>query len=599
MLSRLPFKNLWRSFYKVSSQVALSIALLIGLHSECIADKGDREQELRKLDGKIIRSITIEVAPVFEGEDLQWLYRTANNLKIKTKEYVIRQDLLISEGDTYDHFRVMESERRLREQRFLNNIKIIHKVDGNSVDLIVHVQDTWTLVPQGTLSNGGGSSKREIGLVESDLLGHGKRVEAMLSEVDGRKDIETVWDDQRLFGARSRLIAAAFDREDGQRYLGSVGLPFRSVLDPYSWKAGGESSDIVGRLFQYGDTRYLYRRDTKNVDLRFTFAPAPTEKRTDRFTFGYRTDRNHYAQATQEDFDVLNLDPEYVSNDISQLPQDRELMGPVFGYELIESNFISLAYIDRFQRVEDYNLGNQFNSEVHIAPKAFGSLDNSFQLFANFARGLQTSQTAFFRGELGVSSRLDDSDFNNTLFRGELKYYNVLGPKFLGDLYLGKHTLASTIFLNYGHDLDGDRQLIAGAGNVLRGYQARAFTGDKLIGVILEDRSTLVEDVLQIMSIGTTVFAEAGGASSSPLGNILGDEIYSDVGVGLRFGFPRSSGGGVIRLDLAVPLRDGPDGTGQFEPRIVASAGQLFGAPTRSETVGAAQANIGLGVGGD
>jgi hypothetical protein len=52
----------------------------------------------------------------------------------------------------------------------------------------------------------------------------------------------------------------------------------------------------------------------------------------------------------------------------------------------------------------------------------------------------------------------------------------------------------------------------------------------------------------------------------------------------------------VVRIDVAVPLRDGPDGSKAGEPRIIFAAGQLFNARLRSEIIGAenAAANIGF-----
>jgi hypothetical protein len=98
-----------------------------------------------------------------------------------------------------------------------------------------------------------------------------------------------------------------------------------------------------------------------------------------------------------------------------------------------------------------------------------------------------------------------------------------------------------------------------------------------------------------LVSLGTAVFLDVGGATRGTLGSILQDELYGDAGVGLRIGFPRASGSGIIRIDLAVPMRDGPDGSQAFEPRIIASAGQLFSARLRSEQVGAENASVGIG----
>ena len=97
------------------------------------------------------------------------------------------------------------------------------------------------------------------------------------------------------------------------------------------------------------------------------------------------------------------------------------------------------------------------------------------------------------------------------------------------------------------------------------------------------------------MSLGTAAFVDVGAASSNSLGDLFSQDVYSDVGFGLRFCFPRASGGGIVRVDVAVPLRDGPDGSKAGEPRIIFAAGQLFGARLRSELVGPENAAAKLG----
>src|SRR6185312_5223989 len=144
------------------------------------------------------------------------------------------------------------------------------------------------------------------------------------------------------------------------------------------------------------------------------------------------------------------------------------------------------------------------------------------------------------------------------------------------DIYLGRHTLAVNAFVEYGHRLDRDRQLLEGSDNVLRGYEAKTFFGDKSIGLNIEDRIHFVDDLYRLVSLGGAVFVDAGGTTNDPLGTIFTSNLYGDFGFGLRAGFPKSSGGQVVRLDVAFPLRDGPDGSNRLSPRILIAGGQLF-----------------------
>ena len=562
--------------------------------------KDNNSTEYDKYNGKIIRNISYHVKPIFTEENLEWVYRTANNLKIETKEKVMKREILFKEGDKFNRFVMQESERQLRQQKFFQAAKIfVTPVGDNEVDVQIVVQDNWTLIPQGGFSNGGGSKKREIGLSESNMFGLGKRFDFLLSEVDNRKDTEFIWDDQRFFDTRNRFFAAFFDREDGSRFFSNVGLPYRSVLDPHSWNVAVEDSDYLGRLFQNNDERYLFRKDVIAFNGRYSFADKQTEKLTTRYSIGINYSDTTFSQAEARDYEILDLDPDKVSNDIELLPFNRRYAGPMLGYQELETDLISLAYVDRFERVEDYNLGDQFSTEFFIAPKSLGSRNDAFELSSSKSLGHRFGKYSFLRYDLGVSSRYEESSLDNSLIRNELKYYNVLGDLYVGNRFAGKHTLAAQFVVDYGRDLDRDRELLVGSSNSIRGYTARAFSGDKRLTLNLEDRFHLVDNIFKLVSAGGVVFFDMAGATRDSFGNLIENDIYSDVGFGIRLGFPKSSGGGIVRLDVAFPLRDGPDGTKLHEPRIIASVGQVFGGPTRSETLGPAKANLAIGVDND
>jgi hypothetical protein len=267
----------------------------------------------------------------------------------------------------------------------------------------------------------------------------------------------------------------------------------------------------------------------------------------------------------------------------------------VVQYQTIKPEFISMNYIDRFDRVEDYNLGDESLVNVVLAPQSLGSMHNSVLLNSNRSKGWRFSDRSFLRAEIGGASRLDNSQLNNTLLRGETKYYAVMGDWFAGDRFLGRHTFASQFFVDFGEKFDRDRQLTLGADNALRGYEINAFEGDKRIALNLEERAHLTDDLFQLVSLGSAIFVDVGGTTRDDLYTIISDNLYGDVGVGLRFCFPRSSGGGIMRMDIALPWRDGPEGSKAWDPRVVLSAGQLFGARLRSEVVGAENAASGVG----
>jgi hypothetical protein len=552
----------------------------------------------KAFEGKTITRIDIRVRDIFDDPEIGSIYRVANSFKIATKERIVRREMLVKPGDIYSEFKVRESERFIRQQRFLTDVSIKAIPDGEGVRLVVIVHDTWTFVPRISISPSGSGQNSSIGLTDTNLLGIGKRLEILNRENDGRQSIETVYEDLRVLASDIKTTLAYFDREDGERKIFYLGRPFRTFFDESSWSVDGEDSNIVGRLFNDGETDYAYRRETTTGRARYTISTGTPSTTIRRFYVGATNQEESFSQATAEDLTNLDLDPDTVSTDPSRLPLDRKFVGPSFGYQSVKPSFVSMNYIDRFERVEDYNVGPDTTLDFLFAPSALGSTDTTLHLLANKAAGIAYDPLSFLRWEFGVATRMGRNELANSLVRGEARYYSVLGSVFAGDRFLGRHTLAIGATADYGFELDGDRQFLLGSESGLRGYKRRGFDGTRRVLLNVEDRVHLADDIFRIMSVGAVAFCDLGGASNDTLGNIFTDHLYGDLGIGLRFGFPRSSGGGIVGLDLAVPLRSGPaaEGTDAFIPRITFTVGQSFSARLRSETLGPDKANLEVGI---
>lgn len=552
-------------------------------------------KQYRHLNGKPIGTITITVNEIFKQPGNHLVYNTANQLKVATKDQVIRRELLFKEGEPFDAFRLQESLRYVRSLKFLRDVGIVAIDKGDRVDIELSARDTWTIIPQMSYSNATGNQNYQVGISESNILGYAKRLEVLYSKEDRLAGTEMVWDDNRVWGTYNRLIAGYFDRSDGERKVVYFGRPFRSLVEDYSYSVESDVAQVINRLYRYGDPRYVFREDRNNTGVRFVASSGDPAKERHRFGFGYDYLKSTFMRASRRDLDIVDVDPETLDRGPDLLPEDRLFSGPVFTYRDIVPDYISMNYIDRFDFVEDYNLGDDISVNSHIAPEALGSLNDSYLFSVNRGRGKRFSAESFLRAEFGVASRMDADGLANTLVRSEVKYYNALGLLTPRDIYLGRHTFAASLAIDYGDNLDLDREFLSGGDTTIRGYQARAFTGDKRFALNLEDRIHLADNVLDLVSIGAATFIDIGGSSNDSLNKLIGNDLYSDVGAGLRFAFPRSQGSRILRLDIAVPLRDGPDGTLAGEPRIFISGGQLFGARTRSEVLGPEKASVAVG----
>lgn len=140
---------------------------------------GESQKSFRESEGKIIRNIHIETYDPF-GKSLtdssevpnSFLEKAGNFLHVKTKKFVIRNYLLLEEGDRIDSLEILESERLIRSQRFIRKVQIRTVPAGespDSVDLLVRTLDSWSIIPNMTYSG----SKVGLRLRDRNFMGWG------------------------------------------------------------------------------------------------------------------------------------------------------------------------------------------------------------------------------------------------------------------------------------------------------------------------------------------------------------------------------------------------------------------------------------------
>jgi len=548
---------------------------------------------------KTIRNIYIKLLDIFEGDKLDSFYRTANSIKVNTKEFVIKRELLFKEGDKYDQFVIDESIRNLRTLRYIRNVKITPKLEGEFVDLYVQAQDTWTLIPILDIGTSPGAKHFAAGLGERNLLGLGKQLQFLYDSKNSRNEEDLYYADRRLMGSNVDFLTSFAHRSDGYTSFTSIGQPFRTLLDKESWSFTSDLGNTVQKLFKDGSEYFIFKEKHDDFSTQYAIATNEGESLFHRLSLGYDYISERFHSATDKDIRDVDVDPASVSRDPALLASNRRFSSPFLIYRRIESDFVTMNYIDRFDREFDYNLGNDLSVKFGYAPKAFDSTRDTVLFNFNDADGYRFSPGAFVRGELGVSSRLNSDGLENSLVRTEVRAYDVYGPLWLEGLSLGRHTFAGSFSMSYGRDIDNDRQLVLGSANGLRGYKSDLFTGDKSILFNIEDRVHIADDVLKIVSVGAAAFVDVGGASFDTFHELVGHELYPDIGVGLRFAIPRSTGAQVVRMDLALPLRDAANGDRSLKLRLTFIGGQAFDSRLPSETRGVEIANTRFGFAND
>ena len=196
-------------------------------------------------DGKIIRKINIITLDPFGHSVVDstvmpknWGERTGNRLHLKTKKIAIKNLLLFRKNTVYDSYKVQETERLIRSQRYVTAVRISNKAVGmaaDSVDVTIRVLDSWSTIPRFSIS----SNQMSIGFKEKDFFGSGQQLEYRYTNRfdDGRNGNEATY---TIPNIKNTYIGAAvhYNMDLDNNYSKSIDIE-RDFYSPLTKWAGG------------------------------------------------------------------------------------------------------------------------------------------------------------------------------------------------------------------------------------------------------------------------------------------------------------------------------------------------------------------------
>lgn len=138
-----------------------------------------KRQNLVSYQGKIIRNIEVDSHDPFgfsfsdsTKTTRNWLERTGNWLHVKSKDFAIKNYVIIKKYQAFDVAKIKESERLIRTQKFVRDVEITVQPVQNSqdsVDVVITSLDSWSWIPKASFS----SSKMKVKLKDYNYLGFG------------------------------------------------------------------------------------------------------------------------------------------------------------------------------------------------------------------------------------------------------------------------------------------------------------------------------------------------------------------------------------------------------------------------------------------
>lgn len=503
--------------------------------------------------GPAIDSIAIVRHSVFDPDETSfWLLSLVNKLHITTRAYVVRRELLFSEGEPFDSALSAESARNLRRLRVFRSVHIDSATVAGRLVVTVTTHDGWSTRPDFRFKSTGGELDYTLALIEDNLLGTATQASVLYRNTPDRTSTTFGFHQPRLIAGRIGLTARWDDRSDGQRVAALLAQPFFTLGSQGSWSVFAERRDE--RILRYVDGR----RD-----------PADSVFRD------YQVGRVDLAQALRAGSDG------YLRMGVAaQVREDRfrpgaglpgesrsASTGALGGWlEWRRARFLTTRGYNALSREEDIDLSTVVRLGAWMAPAAFGYDRGGIgpEVYAHTGARLATgfASLALAAHGLFTSAGLDSGSVHLSSTAAWLP-----SPRHLAVVHVAAGAISDPL---PGTEYD----LGLGAGP--RGFRQHAFTGDRMFFATAEYRYGLAPDFLRVVDVGIAAFADVGGAW------YLGSPSRSgwDAGIGLRLGASRAPDLEANRIDLVYRSGNSREPAGWV---LVVAKGFAFASGLRSD----------------
>ena len=483
-----------------------------------------------------IGEVILDARDVFDTDlpdEDKALYRLANFLHINTRASTIRNQLLFASGDLYSRRLLDESERLLRENRYLYDAQIhpVRYCDG-VVDVTVRTRDVWTLNVGASGSRQGGKNKSNIEFEELNLFGFGSKLSVdMLSDVD-RDSIIFEYADPHLGEHQARLSTRFVDSSDGETMSFVLDRPFFAM--DTRWSAGVElmDDDRIVNFYDLGEPQSRLGYTQTYGRIHGGWSRGLQNGWVSRWTAGLAYDTSRFSV-------VDDSEPSL------PVPAERKLTYPFVRYELLEDQYSTTRNHNQMGRTEDVYLGTHLLAELGYSSSLFGGADDAMIYRLNAGTGIGDPEETMWLFDAGVAGRLERGQAVDTRLTADAHYYRRQSSKRL--FYAGASILSAI-------SPDLDDPIYLGGDNGLRGYPLRYQGGNGRAAFTVEQRFFTDWYPFKLARVGAAVFADIGRTwGRSPAG---GESLgwLGDVGVGLRLAPTRSGRGHMLHLDVAFPL---------------------------------------------
>jgi hypothetical protein len=525
-------------------------------------------------DGKRIAFIRVVRDDVFVDDELlvpivlpRFAPTWPNTFHWLTEESVIRNELLVRQGDRYRAAAIEESMRNLRALGTLALVRIV-AVRGEQPDevgLLVYTRDLWSLRTETQLSGAGGAYAFSAQLIERNLFGRNKQLAARFDADPHAWAVGQIYYDRRLAGERltlSESLDVIFNSErgepEGSQGALYFGQPFYDLQQRFSWNVSASYAVFVRRITQGTDVvavrpeedalvpcdvgeprcyRQIWDDQRGGVSASGAYRLGVLYKQTFSLKVGFS---DHVVEPNEDTLVGAGTRDE-VEREI--LPRTRRQVYPELGYALTLPRYAVLENLSTFGQSENVRIGPELKANVAVPLEAFGSSTDS-ALFSASAGYVWSEHDALLEGNVSAGTRLEEGRATDQKLGA---YARGATPVFL-------FARLAALFAYSGRRRDSARSAVTlGGDNGLRGYEANAVLGYGASK--LRSSAELRTLPLELMSV------HVGGVAFYDGGSVYTDarsmRWFHSVGAGVRVLFPQFNRN-PFRLDVGFPI----DGSG-------------------------------------
>ena len=499
----------------------------------------------------------------------------------KTGTDVILRELLFKVGDVYMEDDAEESEHILRQKEYISAAKVVARWDAETktVKINVTITEDWLTIT-GAISPalGSQSSKFLLEIRESNLngTGHGTQFRyERISEIDEKPRSLFKWRYQmpRLFNSHWNFDGEYIQKRVGDSWGVLLELPQYTLKS--RWSVAFSAAESIDQVSWYEEGM---RTGTFIQDLQHATSNVQ------RY-FGDRHRQNYIGVWTTGQ--RSRYTPVAESSTTTAGPTNRTTNRVGFTVGRQHVNYHQTRFLRQMGREEDFFRGSRYEASLGYASPLYGS-DRSKAYAAVAFKSGWVGHTRFFGTTTLALSTNFTRQIEHSIFQGRTAWFytDIFNT---GDIYKVNEgfrenglfdfhqTLVAQIKTQMLFGWSGQRQVILGAFNGLRGYGYREFSGDKMLLLSIESRTIFGGSIFQKLDemsdsainfclrpfskravrlglvIGATVFADIGYIWND-LRTFNLNEPKRSIGVKLRGSFSQVSAAGIFHIGIAFPL---------------------------------------------